>query len=264
MSSVNLQTLIEHKRNGRKFAMLTAYDASFANLVSSAGVEVILVGDSLGMVLQGESSTLPVTVEHMAYHTQSVAKGNQGALIMSDLPFMSYSNVDQALENAAELMRAGAHMVKLEGGRAMAETVSKLTEMGVPVCVHLGLTPQSVNVLGGYKVQGREQTAALQMLEDARILEEAGAAILLLECVPTLLAEEITENSKVPVVGIGAGPHTDAQVLVLHDMLGITPGKKPKFVKDFMQGSSSVVEAVENYVNAVRDGSYPAPEHSFE
>jgi len=264
MSSVNLQTLIEHKRNGRKFAMLTAYDASFANLVSSAGVEVILVGDSLGMVLQGESSTLPVTVEHMAYHTQSVTKGNQGALIMSDLPFMSYSNVDQALENAAELMRAGAHVVKLEGGRAMAQTVSKLTEMGVPVCVHLGLTPQSVNVLGGYKVQGREQTAALQMLEDARILEEAGAAILLLECVPTLLAEEITENSKVPVVGIGAGPHTDAQVLVLHDMLGITPGKKPKFVKNFMQGSSSVVEAVETYVSAVRDGSYPAPEHSFE
>lgn len=264
MSSVTLHTLNEHKRNGRKFAMLTAYDASFANLVSSAGVEVILVGDSLGMVLQGESSTLPVTIEHMAYHTRSVANGNQGAMIMSDLPFMSYATTEQALASAAVLMRAGAHMVKLEGGRGLAETVSKLTEMGVPVCVHLGLTPQSVNTLGGYKVQGRDQSAALQMLEDARILEEAGAACLLLECVPTLLAEEITENSKVPVIGIGAGPHTDSQVLVLHDMLGITPGRKPKFVKDFMVGAQSVQAAVESYVNAVRDGSFPAPEHSFD
>lgn len=264
MSSVTVHTLNEHKRNGRKFAMLTSYDASFASLVSAAGVEVILVGDSLGMVLQGESSTLPVTMEQMVYHTRGVAKGNQGALIMSDLPFMSYASVESALQNAASLMRAGAHMVKLEGGRNLAETVTQLAQMGVPVCVHLGLTPQSVNMLGGYKVQGRDQTAALQMLEDARILEEAGAACLLLECVPTLLAAEITENSSVPVIGIGAGPHTDAQVLVLHDMLGVTPGRKPKFVKDFMPGAGSVSGAVESYVNAVRDGSFPGPEHSFE
>lgn len=264
MSSVTLHTLNEHKRSGRKFAMLTAYDASFASLVSSAGIEVILVGDSLGMVLQGESSTLPVTLEQMVYHTRSVAKGNQGALIMSDLPFMSYATLEQALESAAALMRAGAHMVKLEGGRNLAETVRTLTQMGVPVCVHLGLTPQSVNTLGGYKVQGREQAAALQMLEDTRILEEAGAAVLLLECVPSLLAQEITNNAKVPVIGIGAGPDTDAQVLVLHDMLGITPGKKPKFVKDFMQGAQSVSGAVESYVTAVRDGSFPSKEHSFE
>ena len=264
MSSVTLHTLSQRKQAGEKFAMLTAYDASFANLVSSAGVEVILVGDSLGMVLQGESSTLPVTLDNMAYHTRAVAKGNQGALIMSDLPFMSYPTVEQALESAALLMRSGAHMVKLEGGRSLAPTVAKLREMGVPACVHLGLTPQSVNTLGGYKVQGRDQTAALQMLEDARILEEAGAACILLECVPTLLAEEITQNSNVPVIGIGAGPHTDAQVLVLHDMLGITPGRKPKFVKDFMQGENSVKAAVESYVNAVRNGSFPTAEHSFE
>lgn len=264
MSSVNLQTLRKHKLNGEKFAMLSVYDATFAHVVSAAGIEVILVGDSLGMVLQGHDSTVPVTLEQMEYHTQSVARGNQGALIVSDLPFMSYATLESALQSSAALMRAGAHMVKLEGGRWLADTVTKLTQQGVPVCVHLGLTPQSVNTLGGYKVQGREQTAALQMLEDARILEEAGAACLLLECVPTLLAEEITENSKVPVIGIGAGPHTDAQVLVLHDMLGITPGKTAKFVKNFMPGSNSATEAIEKYVCEVKNGTFPGPEHSFE
>lgn len=264
MSSVTLQTLNQYKLNGEKFAMLTAYDASFAHLVSTAGVEVILVGDSLGMVLQGQSSTVPVTLDDMTYHTQSVARGNQGALIMSDVPFMGCATIESAMQNAAALMRAGAHMVKLEGGRWLAPIVSKLTEQGVPVCAHLGLTPQSVNMLGGYKVQGREQSAALQMLEDARLLEEAGAACLLLECVPTLLAEEITENSKVPVIGIGAGPHTDAQVLVLHDMLGVTPGKRPKFVKNFMPDAQSITQAVENYVAAVKQGTFPTAEHSFD
>ena len=264
MSSVTLHTLNQYKLKGEKFAMLTAYDASFAHLVSSAGVEVILVGDSLGMVLQGQSSTVPVTLDDMVYHTQSVARGNQGAMIMSDMPFMGCATLDSAMNNAAALMRAGAQMIKLEGGRWLAPIVTKLTEQGVPVCAHLGLTPQSVNMLGGYKVQGREQGAALQMLEDARVLEEAGAACLLLECVPSLLAEEITENSKVPVIGIGAGPHTDAQVLVLHDMLGITPGKRPKFVKNFMLGAESVTQAVEHYVADVKSGKFPSAEHSFE
>jgi len=264
MSSVTLQTLKQRKLNGEKFTMLTAYDATFSQVVSEAGIEAILVGDSLGMVLQGHDSTIPVTLEQMVYHTQSVARGNRGALIMSDLPFMSCATLESALNSAAELMRAGAHMVKLEGGRWLTETVTKLNQQGVPVCVHLGLTPQSVNTFGGYKVQGREQSAALQMLEDARVLEEAGAACLLVECIPTLLAEEITENSKVPVIGIGAGPHTDAQVLVLHDMLGITPGRTARFVKNFMPGSNSVTEAVQKYASEVKNGTFPGPEHSFE
>lgn len=264
MSGVTLHTLNKHKQDKTKFAVLTAYDASFAHLVSTAGVEAILVGDSLGMVLQGNSSTLPVTLDDMVYHTQSVAKGNQGALIMSDLPFMSYASVEQATRSAAAVMRAGAHMVKLEGGRWLVDTVKKLTEQGVPVCVHLGLTPQAVNMLGGYKVQGRDQSGALQMLEDARALEDAGAACLLLECVPSLLAAEITENSKVPVIGIGAGNSTDAQVLVLHDMLGVTPGRRPKFVKDFMIDASSIEDAIKNYVADVKDGSFPSAQYSFE
>lgn len=264
MSSVTLHTLNQYKSDNTKFAVLTAYDASFSHLVSAAGVEVILVGDSLGMVLQGEQSTLPVTLDHMVYHTQSVARGNQGAMLMADLPFMSYASPESATQSAAAVMRAGAHMVKVEGGRWLASTISTLAEQGVPVCAHLGLTPQAVNMLGGYKVQGRNQSAALQMIEDARILEEAGAACLLLECVPTLLAEEITENSKVPVIGIGAGPYTDAQVLVLHDMLGVTPGKRPKFVKNFMEGAPSIEAAIQNYVAAVKDGSFPSPQYSFE
>ena len=264
MSSVTLKTLAEIKQAKGKFTTLTAYDACFSNLLSSAGIDVILVGDSLGMVLQGESSTLPVSVQDMAYHTRSVAQGNQGSLIMSDLPFMSYATPEQAMENAAELMRAGANIIKIEGGSWLAPTVKMLTERGVPVCVHLGLTPQAVNVFGGYKVQGREQDAALNMLEDAKILEEAGAAVLLLECVPLLLAEEITENSRVPVIGIGAGPHTDGQVLVLHDMLGITPGRKPKFVKNFMEQSSDIESAIKTYISEVKDGVFPGMEHSFE
>lgn len=264
MNSITLHTLNERKRAHQKFAVLTAYDSSFANLVSGAGVDVILVGDSLGMVLQGQDSTLPVTLDEMCYHTRCVARGNQGALIMADLPFMSYATSEQAMQSAAALMQAGAHMVKLEGGRWLAETIRLLTQRGIPVCAHLGLTPQAVNMLGGYKVQGRDQSAALNMLEDAKILEDAGASTLLLECVPTLLAEEITENSGVPVIGIGAGRFTDGQVLVMHDMLGITPGKRPKFVKNFMPDADSIEEAVRTYVNDVKSGTFPGPEHSFE
>lgn len=263
MSQITLNTLTSLKRNGEKFAVLTAYDATFAHLLSAAGVEMILVGDSLGMVLQGQGSTLPVTVEDMVYHTRSVAAGNQGAMIMADLPFMSYATVDTCLHNAAQLMQAGAQIVKLEGGSWLAESTRLLAERGIPVCAHLGLTPQAVNKLGGYRVQGKDRAAALQMIEDARCLEEAGASMLLLECVPAVLAEEITRNADIPVIGIGAGVHTDAQVLVLHDMLGITPGRKPRFTRNFMDGSSSIEEAIRRYVNEVKAATFPAAEHSF-
>ena len=264
MSNITLHTLSARKQAGEKFAVLTAYDATFAHLVSSADIEMILVGDSLGMVLQGQDSTLPVTVEEMAYHTASVARGNQGAMIMADLPFMSYATPEQAMESAAVLMQAGAQIVKLEGGDWLCESVSLLAERGIPVCAHLGLTPQAVNKLGGYRVQGRDRQGALKMLEDAKRLEEAGASMLLLECVPSLLADEITRNVDIPVIGIGAGPHTDAQVLVMHDMLGITPGRTPKFVKNFMAEADSIQDAFRQYGEQVRDGRFPAEEHGFE
>jgi len=252
------------KKNGEKFAVLTAYDACFSHLVSTAGTEVILVGDSLGMVLQGNDSTLPVTVEEMAYHTQAVAKGNQGSLIMADLPFMSYSTPEQAMDSSAVLMQAGANMVKLEGGAWLAESISMLAERGVPVCAHLGLTPQTVNKLGGYRVQGRDQETAEQMINDALLLQDAGASMILLECVPTLLAKEITLAVDIPVIGIGAGADTDAQVLVLHDMLGITPGRRPKFVKNFMADADTIETAISQYVTDVKGGVFPAQEHGFE
>ncbi|WP_299183616.1 3-methyl-2-oxobutanoate hydroxymethyltransferase [uncultured Neptuniibacter sp.] len=264
MSNITLHTLSSMKKAGEKFAVLTAYDACFSHLVSSSGTEVILVGDSLGMVLQGNDSTLPVTVEEMAYHTQAVARGNQGSLIMADLPFMSYSTPEQAMDSAAALMQAGANMVKLEGGAWLADTISMLAERGIPVCAHLGLTPQTVNKLGGYRVQGRDQESAQQMINDAVLLQDAGASIILLECVPTLLAKEITLALDVPVIGIGAGSDTDAQVLVLHDMLGITPGRRPKFVKDFMADSNSIEEAISQYNTDVKSGQFPGPEHGFE
>ncbi len=264
MSNVTLHTLSARKQAGEKFAVLTAYDSTFAHLVSSAGIEMILVGDSLGMVIQGQSSTVPVSVAEMVYHTQCVARGNQGAMIMADLPFMAYATPEQAMQNSALLMQAGAHIVKLEGGSWLCESVSLLSERGIPVCAHLGLTPQAVNKLGGYKVQGRDRESALTMIEDARRLEEAGASMLLLECVPTTLAQEITLNAGIPVIGIGAGQHTDAQVLVLHDMLGITPGRRPKFVKNFMAESGSIEAALKLYAEQVREGLYPSAEYGFE
>ena len=227
MAQVTLTTLKRHKTEGTKFAVLTAYDASFAGLISAAGVEVILVGDSLGMVLQGHDSTLPVTVEQMAYHVESVARGNQGALIMADLPFASYASPLDALDNAAQLMRAGAHMVKLEGGAQFAETVALLTANGIPVCAHLGLTPQSINQLGGYRIQGKDQAQAQAIIDDAKALEAAGASIQLLECVPTQLADTITETLSIPTIGIGAGAGTTAQVLVMHDLIGVASDYTP-------------------------------------
>ena len=264
MKNINLHTLTQMKQAGEKFSCLTAYDACFAQLVSEAGVEVILVGDSLGMVLQGNDSTLPVSVEEMAYHTACVKRGNRGAFIMADLPFMSYTTAEQAMDSAAALMQAGAHIIKLEGAAWLADSISLLNERGVPVCAHLGLTPQAVNVLGGYRVQGRDQDAASKLLDDAKLLEQAGAAMLLLECVPAPLAKAVTEAVSIPVIGIGAGADTDAQVLVLHDLLGITPGRAPRFVKNFMAEADSVQDAVAAYVEAVRNGSFPQPEHSFE
>ncbi|WP_432697489.1 3-methyl-2-oxobutanoate hydroxymethyltransferase [Marinobacterium sp. YM272] len=264
MSNITLHTLTARKNAGEKFAVLTAYDATFAHQVSAAGIEMILVGDSLGMVLQGRDSTLPVTLEEMTYHTRAVSSGNQGAMIMADLPFMSYATPEQAMQSGAELMRAGAHILKLEGGRWLCETTSLLAERGVPVCAHLGLTPQTVNKLGGYRVQGRTRESALEMIEDARKLEEAGASMLLLECVPSVLAQEITLNAGIPVIGIGAGPHTDAQVLVMHDMLGITPGRKARFVKNFLAESESIQDAFKRYAEQVRNGEFPASEHGFE
>ncbi len=263
MSNITLHTLTSLKQKGRKFSVLTAYDATFAHLVSSAGIEMILVGDSLGMVLQGHDSTLPVTLEDMIYHTAAVARGNQGSMIMADLPFMSYATVEQCMQSAGKLMQAGAHLVKLEGSAWLAESISLLSERGIPVCAHLGLTPQAVNRLGGYRVQGKDHAAAQQMIEDARLLEEAGASLLLLECVPTLLAEEITRNVDIPVIGIGAGPHTDAQVLVLHDMLNITTGRKPRFTRNFMANADSIETAIRRYDEAVKDGSFPNQDESF-
>ncbi|TNF35855.1 MAG: 3-methyl-2-oxobutanoate hydroxymethyltransferase [Gammaproteobacteria bacterium] len=260
--AVTLHSLQERKRQRERFAVITAYDATFARAVCDAGAEVILVGDSLGMVLQGQDSTLPVTIEQMAYHTAAVTRGNTGALIIADMPFMSYDTPQHACLHAASLMRAGAHMVKLEGGHWLAETVTALVRNGIPVCAHLGLTPQSVNVFGGYRVQGRDEAAAGQIEADALALQAAGASLLVLECVPTPLASRITQQLSIPVIGIGAGNGTDAQVLVLHDLLGLNP-KPARFVHNFMEGQSSIQDALAAYVAAVKDGSFPGPEHSF-
>lgn len=264
MKPVTLQTLRDLKQRGERFSCLTCYDASFAAAMARAEVEVILIGDSLGMVVQGHDSTLPVSNHDMAYHTAAVARANKTALIMADLPFMTYATLPDALANAAELMRAGAHLVKLEGGAWLADTVTQMTRGGIPACIHLGLTPQSVNVFGGYRVQGRSEEAAEQLLADARAVATAGAAMLLLECVPTELARRVHEAVSIPVIGIGAGPHCDGQVLVLHDMLGVHAGKTARFVKNFLQaGDGSVEGAFRQFVTEVKDGRYPAPEHAF-
>ena len=261
--AVTIQTLQERKANQEKFSCLTAYDATFASLLSARGIDLILVGDSLGMVLQGKESTVPVSMDDMVYHTECVARGKPQSLIMADMPFMSYATNETSMANAARLMQAGAHMVTLEGTDWMADTIHRLSERGIPVCAHLGLTPQFVNKLGGYRVQGRDSEAADRMVAHARMLVDAGADIVLLECVPSPLAERITREVSVPVIGIGAGPDTDGQVLVLHDMLGITQGHRPRFVKDFLADTGSVPAAIEAYDQAVKSGHFPTKEHSF-
>ena len=249
---------------GQKIAMLTCYDASFAAVTDEAGVDVLLIGDSLGMVIQGEESTLPVTMEQMEYHTRIVARSAKKALVLADMPFGSYQEgPQQAFRNAARLMAAGAHMVKIEGGATMVETTRFLVDRGIPVCAHIGLTPQSVNTLGGYKVQGKGDEAAQQLMAEALALQAAGAGMVLMEMVPAKLAAEVTAALKVPTIGIGAGVGTSGQVLVVYDMLGVYPGKKARFVRNFMNGSGSILAAIEAYVAAVKNQSFPADEHSF-
>ena len=261
---ITLSKLQKMKQQGEKFTCLTCYDATFTHAMNQAGVETILVGDSLGMVVQGQDSTLPVTIEDMCYHTAAVKRGNDYAFILADMPFMSYSTPNQALENAAKLMQAGANMVKLEGGDWLADTIKLLSERGIPVCAHLGLTPQAVHKLGGYKVQGQDQAQAERILQESLDLVSAGADILLYECIPSALGKTLTEAVPVPVIGIGAGSDTDGQVLVMHDMLGVNLGRPARFVKNFLSDGRSIEQAFEAYVAAVKDGSFPAPEHTFD
>ncbi len=261
---VNVSTLREMKSNGEPIACITAYDASFAQMVDVAGADVVLVGDSLGMVIQGHDTTVPVTVDHMIYHTQSVSRGLARPFLIADMPFMSYTTPEQALDNAVRLMQeGGAMMVKLEGGRGQLGVVEYLAEHDIPVCAHLGLKPQSVHKIGGFRVQGRERSAARKMADDALALEEAGADMLLLECVPNEVGREIAGTIAVPVIGIGAGPDVDGQILVLYDALGITPGRMPRFVKNFLEGRDSVLEGLRHYVESVKQRTYPAKEHCF-
>jgi 3-methyl-2-oxobutanoate hydroxymethyltransferase len=262
---ITLPELARMKREGDKIAMLTGYDASFAALEDRCGVDAILVGDSLGNVLQGQTSTLPVTMEHMIYHTQCVGHMVHRAIVLTDMPFGSYQeSKEQALRNAVRLLAAGAEMVKLEGGEVMAETVRFMVERGIPVCAHIGLTPQSVHAQGGYRVQGRDDAAAARMKADAAALEDAGATMMVLEMVPSLLAADITHSlTACATIGIGAGKDCDGQVLVLHDMLGLYPGKKGRFVRNFMETATGIEEAVQAYVAAVKDVSFPAPEHCY-
>lgn len=252
------------KEGGEKIAVLTCYDASFARLLDDCGVEVLLIGDSLGMVLQGHDSTLPVTLDDIAYHTGAVARGSKRALIVADMPFGSFQvSPQETFANAARLMAAGAHMVKLEGGEDMVESTRFLTRRGIPVCAHVGLTPQSVHQLGGFKVQGRDDAGAAQLLADAVALQEAGATLIVLEAIPAPLASLVTARLAIPTIGIGAGADCSGQVLVLHDMLDVAPGRKPRFVRNFMAGAGSLRGAVEAYVKAVKDGSFPAAEHTY-
>lgn len=262
---LSLAALKKMRHSGEKIACLTAYDASFARRVDAAGTDLVLVGDTLGMVVQGQPSTVPVSVDDMVYHTRLVARGLVRAYLVADMPFLSYVDVPTAVRNAGRLMQeAGARMVKLEGTADQAEIVAALAANGIPVCAHLGLRPQAVEKLSGFRIQGREPEAAKRIIEDARKLEAAGADIVLLECIPRALAAEIHAAVSVPVIGIGAGPDVDGQILVLYDVLDITPGRKPSFAKNFMQGADSIQSALDNYVRAVKDGSYPAAEHWFE
>ena len=259
-----LTSLQALRDKGEKIAVLTCYDASFAALLEAGGVDVLLVGDSLGMVLQGQETTLPVTLDEMVYHTACVARGSKQALIITDMPFGTFQvSPEKTFENAARLMAAGAQMIKLEGGAAMAETISFLSGRGIPVCAHIGLTPQSVHQIGGYRVQGKNEADAQRLLQDAVIVEQAGAGLVVLEAMPALLAAEITANVSIPTIGIGAGVACSGQVLVLHDMLDIYPGKKARFVKNYMQGAQGIAEAVARYVIEVKSGAFPGVEHSF-
>ncbi|KAA1190025.1 3-methyl-2-oxobutanoate hydroxymethyltransferase [Pseudohalioglobus sediminis] len=262
MGKVTISTLDKMKANGEKFVCITAYDATFARIISDVGAETILVGDSLGMVLQGHDSTIPVTMEHMAYHTECVCRAAPDSLVIADMPFMSYTSPKQTMKNATELMQAGAQMVKMEGGTWLSDSISMLVERGIPVCAHLGLTPQSVNQFGGFKVQGRTPKEAKSILADAVEIQDAGASLLVLECIPAELATDISSKLDIPVIGIGAGAGTDAQVLVMHDLLGLSE-HTARFVENFMAGQTTIQGALGAFVKAVKSGEYPRDEHTY-
>ncbi len=263
IKAVSLQSLFDLRAAGQKIAVLTAYDASFAALMDRCGVDALLVGDSLGNVVQGQSSTLPVTLEHIAYHTACVARGNKHAFLVADMPFGTYPTPQAALDNAVRLLQAGAQMVKLEGGVWLTDTVRFLTERGVLVFAHIGLTPQYVHQLGGFRVQGKTHEGAERIKADALALQDAGASMMLLEAIPATLGQEITTLLSIPTIGIGAGPNCSGQVLVMHDLLGVFPGRKARFVRNFIEGQPSIEGAIRAYIHAVREGRFPAPEHCF-
>jgi len=259
---ITIHTLRKMKTEKEKFVTVALYDAPMSAMAKKSGVQVLLVGDSLGMTVLGYDSTIPVTMEQMIYHVEAVKRGNNKSLIMGDMPFMSYATPEDAMKNATRIMQAGAHMVKMEGGEWLADTVKMLSDRGIPVCAHLGLTPQSVNKLGGYRVQGRSDEQARTMLNDARLLDQAGADLLVLECVPSVLAQEITATVSMPTIGIGAGAETDAQVLVINDILGLTE-HPPKFSKNFLVESEDIPGSLKKFVGDVRTGVFPGPEHTF-
>jgi len=264
MAKITTSKLLKMKQQGEKISTITAYDASFAKIFDQAGIHAILIGDSLGMVLQGQDDTLPVSIEDMAYHTQCVRRGVENTLVISDMPFMTYATTEQAYTNATKLMQAGASMVKMEGGAWLVDTIKGLVERGIPVCAHLGLTPQSVNVFGGFKVQGRDNDKAKEMIEHAKLLEQAGAQLLVLECIPAALGKAISEAIKIPTIGIGAGKDTDGQILVMHDALGISCSYMPKFSRNFIVDTGDIKKAIELYISEVSAGNFPGPEHIFE
>ena len=264
MPKITLNTLKKHRAENTKFSVVTAYDACFASLASDAGIDTILVGDSLGMVLQGHQSTLPVTVADITYHTRCAAAASSSCLIVADVPFMASATTQDAVDTARELMQAGANVVKIEGGTNLVDLVKLYQDQGAATCCHLGLTPQFVNQFGGYRVQGRTDETAKRLIDAAAALDAAGTDLILLECVPNHVTEAIMNVTTVPVIGIGAGPSTTGQVLVMHDLLGITPGKTARFVKNFMASADSIQDAFQAYDRAVKNGSFPAPEHCFE
>lgn len=264
MAKITTSTLLKMKQNGEKIATITAYDASFAKLFDQAGIHAILIGDSLGMVLQGEDDTLPVSIDDMVYHTQCVKRGVSDTLVISDMPFMTYATKEQTFENAAKLMRAGASMIKIEGGSWLIDTIEGLIERGIPVCGHLGLTPQSVNVFGGFKVQGRQEDQAKDMVEQAIALEKAGIQLLVLECIPESLGQAISAAVTIPTIGIGAGRDTDGQILVMHDALGISCSYMPKFSRNFLQDTGDIKKAIELYISEVNKGNFPGEAHIFK
>ncbi|WOX51764.1 3-methyl-2-oxobutanoate hydroxymethyltransferase [Aeromonas sp. CD] len=263
MSKITTTNLLKMKQEGQRITAITAYDATFAKLFDDEGAHVLLIGDSLGMVLQGGQDTLGVSMDEMVYHTRCVVRGTTNALVVTDMPFMSYTTPEQTYQNAARLMAAGARMVKMEGGDWLCDSIRHLTRNGVPVCGHLGLTPQSVHVFGGFKVQGRDEFQAQEIYRQALELQAAGIQLLVLECVPTSLAERISKALRIPVIGIGAGPATDGQILVMHDAFGITSGYVPKFTKNFLAETGDMRAAIRLYVKQVSEGTFPGPEHCF-